>query len=53
MSKNVVPRADYERIVAINESYAAKFGEQTEAVKTLTKTVDTLVSHHTNTLAAS
>lgn len=40
LSRNVVPREDYDRIVSINESYAAKFGEQTTAITTLAAALD-------------
>lgn len=39
LSRNVVPREDFDRVVGINESYAARFSEQTEAVKQLSATV--------------
>lgn len=47
LSRTVVPREDYDRVVAINEGYAARFGEQTEAVKTLAVAVDRLASNRT------
>jgi hypothetical protein len=53
MSRNVVPREDYERQVAIVESYAVKFGEQTDAVKTLTTTVAKLATGRVSSKARS
>lgn len=35
LSRNVVPKDQYERVVASNEAYAGKFGEQTDAMKVL------------------
>ena len=37
LSRNVVPREDFDRVVAINESYAVRFGEQTEVVRDLAR----------------
>lgn len=42
LSKNVVRRDDYERVLTINEGYATKFGEQTESIKILATAVDKL-----------
>ena len=44
LSKNSVPRADYERVIAINEGYAAKFGEQTTAIGGLASTIEKAVA---------
>lgn len=44
LSKNVVLRSDYDRVVTINEGYAGKFGEQTAAVAGLATTIDKLVT---------
>jgi hypothetical protein len=41
--RETVPREDYERVITINEGYAAKFGEQTESIRTLAGTVEKLV----------
>lgn len=40
--RTTVPREDYERVIAINEGYATKFGEQTVAIAGLARTVETL-----------
>ena len=37
--RSVVPREDYEKRGAIADSYAEKFGEQTDAIRALTAVV--------------
>jgi hypothetical protein len=44
LSRTVVPREDYEAVLAINASYAEKFGEQTAAVGALTIVVNTALT---------
>lgn len=44
LPRTSVPREDYEAQVAMVKSYADRFGEQTEAVKTLTRAVEKLAS---------
>ena len=51
MSRNVVPREDFERVLAINEGYAAKFGEQTATVAGFGKTMEKLVEQLTKPVA--
>jgi hypothetical protein len=40
--EKVVPRVDYDKVVAINEGYASQFGEQTKAVQGLATAVTDL-----------
>lgn len=42
LPRSSVPREDYDAQIAIVKSYADRFGEQTEAVKALTKAVEAL-----------
>lgn len=35
LSRHVVPRDQYDRVVAVNEGFQTKFGEQTDAIKTV------------------
>jgi hypothetical protein len=35
LSRSTVPREDYDRVLAINATYAEKFSEQTDAVQRL------------------
>jgi hypothetical protein len=42
LPRATVPREDYEAQVAIVKSYADRFGEQTDAVRALTKVVEKL-----------
>jgi hypothetical protein len=44
LPRNAVPREDYEALRAINASYAERFGQQTDAVKTLSAAVDRLIA---------
>jgi hypothetical protein len=39
--RNVVPLERHDKVIAINEGYAARFGEQTDAVKALTTIITT------------
>jgi hypothetical protein len=41
LSRTTVPREDYDKQVSIVSSYADRFGEQTDAVRSLTQTVAT------------
>lgn len=40
MSRTVVPREDYEKVLTINAGYADQFGQQSDAVKVLSAIVD-------------
>lgn len=40
LPRNTVPREDYENLRAVNATYAAGFAQLTEAMKSLTTTVD-------------
>ena len=48
LPRNTVPREDYEALRAINATYATRFGEQTDALKVLSATVDRLVRKQAN-----
>jgi hypothetical protein len=53
-SSETVPRHDYDRQIAIVESYAQKFGEQTDAIRTMAATQEKLINDITaNTARAS
>lgn len=41
--RGTVPRESFDRLTAVNEMYASKFAEQTEAIKALTAVVVKLV----------
>lgn len=47
LSDKVVLRSDYERLVQINETYAEKFGQQTDAIRGLVEEVERLHSAKT------
>ena len=47
LSRHVVRREDYDRVLAINEGYATKFGEQTDAIRALASTVERMVDSST------
>ncbi|MDP9143883.1 MAG: hypothetical protein M3N43_04160 [Actinomycetota bacterium] len=44
LPRSTVPREDYDACVAVVKSYADRFGEQTEAVRALTGSVEKLAT---------
>lgn len=46
---NSVPKVQHDRLLDINEQYAAKFGEQTEAIRALAHSQNGLADAHRRT----